>query len=234
MMLYAVFTGDIIGSRKSSQAKLAATMENLAGTARFLTEYTGQNTKFTRFRGDGWQMVLSPAFYLRAVALIHANLKADVNALSTRLGIGIGQITNMGGTDLNDGQGSAFEHSGHALDALKRVQSIMISADLDLYSTTEGRTEFLRGAVAWSDAATLPMFSFIARRWSKAQAEAVSIALTDDRQTQSTISAKLGISRQALNLRLTGAGYGPILTAIKLTETYFEERTCEPEAEDDE
>ncbi|WP_309664791.1 hypothetical protein [Tabrizicola sp.] len=117
-LLYAVLTGDLIGSSKASRLKLEATMENIAATAKFLSEYTGENTKFTRYRGDGWQLVLSPAFYLRAVALISARLKADKQALPTRFGIGVGSVDNLGGTDLRDARGSAFELSGHALDIL--------------------------------------------------------------------------------------------------------------------
>ena len=219
--LYAVLTGDLIGSSKSSPERLEATMDNIATTAQFLAEYTGEKTRFTRYRGDGWQLTLSPAFYLRALALILAKLKADRQTLSTRIGIGIGSVDSFGTTDLRDAQGAAFVLSGRALDSLTRDHSLMLSAETLANAIQEKRTERLRGTIEWSDAAMLPMFGFIARRWSAAQAEAMAIALENDHQTQATIAAKLGITRQALNIRLTGAGYGPILAAIKLTERHF-------------
>jgi hypothetical protein len=230
--LYAVLTGDVIGSSKASPVKLEATMNSISNTAEFLSQYTGEDTKFTpefipvdakftRYRGDGWQLVLSPAFYLRAVALILAGLKANKQTLSTRIGIGIGTVDHLGATDLRDAQGPAFEHSGRALDSLTRDQAMTLAGEVK--ARQEKRADGLSGAIEWSDAAMLPMFGFIARRWSQAQAEAIAIALRDDKQTQATIAAKLGITRQALNLRLTGAGYGPILDAIKLTERYFKD-----------
>jgi hypothetical protein len=228
-LLYAVLTGDLIRSTKASPLKLEATMANIADTARLLSQYTGEDTKFTRFRGDGWQLVLSPAFYLRAVALISARLKADRQTLQTRFGIGIGTVESFGATDLRDAHGTAFEHSGHALDSLTRDQAIMLAGGAVAELGQAERAERLRGAIEWSDAALLPMFGFITRRWSQAQSEAIAIALENDNQTQATIAAKLGITRQALNLRLTGAGYGPIHNAIKLTELYFRDTTNEGE-----
>ncbi|WP_309666298.1 hypothetical protein, partial [Tabrizicola sp.] len=108
-----------------------------------------------------------------------------------------------------------------------RDQAMMIAGDAVAGLGQSARAERLRGVIEWSDAAMLPMLGFIARRWSHAQAEAIAIALKNDNQTQATIAAKLGITRQALNLRLTGAGYGPILDAIKLTETFFEDTSNE-------
>jgi len=221
MLRHAVITGDLIGSSKAAPERLEAGMASIATTAAFLTMYTGDDTRFTRFRGDGWQIVLPPRYYLRAIALILAGLKTDTHALSTRFGIGFGIADSLGTTDLSDARGSAFVHSGRALDCLRRDQAAMLSAEIATGGRHGAKAERLRGAVEWSDAAMLPMFGFIARRWSHAQAQALGIALKDDSQTQATIAGKLGITRQALNLRLTGAGYVPILTAIRLTETCF-------------
>lgn len=228
MLLYAVITGDLIRSSKAPPEKLDAALASIATTAHFLTKYTGADTRFTRFRGDGWQIVLTPQYYLRAIALILAGLKVDTQTLSTRFGVGFGPVDSLGTTDLGDAKGSAFIHSGRALDSLNRDQAVMMSSGSGLGA----RAERLRGTVEWSDAAMLPMFSFIARRWTVPQAEAMRIALKDDSQTQGAIAEALGITRQALNLRLTGAGYTPILTAMKLTETYFRDIAEDHETEE--
>ena len=56
---YAVLTGDLIASSKASPLRLATTMANLAETGQILTKLTGSDTRFTRFRGDGWQMLIA-------------------------------------------------------------------------------------------------------------------------------------------------------------------------------
>jgi hypothetical protein len=220
MLHYAVITGDLIGSTTAPE-RLEATLDRIAATAAFLTTFTGEDTRFTRFRGDGWQIILAPHYYLRAIALILAELKTERRALSTRFGIGIGPVETTGTIDLRDATGDAFIQSGHALDSLTRDHTTRLAATLAAGLGPTERAERLRGAVEWSDAALLPMLAFIARRWTPAQAEAMALALKNDRQTQASIAAQLGITRQALNTRLTGAGYGPVLTAIKLTEQYF-------------
>lgn len=225
MVLYAVITGDLIGSSKASPQAVEATMANLAATAQALSEDTGTDTKFTRYRGDGWQMVLSaPEKYLRAAALIMARLKADAQTLPTRFAIGIGPIESLGETDLRDANGLAFEYSGRALDTLTRDRTLTVTKGPDDPVAFLGRKEIrprLDGNIVWSDAAIVSMFGFIASRWTRPQAEAVALALAHDMEKQAMVAGKLGITRQALNLRLTGAGYGSILTAIRLTETYF-------------
>jgi hypothetical protein len=226
-LLYAVLTGDLIGSSKAPRARLETTMENIAATAQFFTEFTGEDTRFTRYRGDGWQMILSPAFYLRAVTMILARLKADPQALPTRIGLGIGTIESPGTTDLSDAKGPAFEHSGRALDSLTRDRTLALRGDLAEASEQDAKVAKLSGAIQWSDAALLPLIGFIAHRWSAPQAEAIALALQNENQKQAAIADSLGITRQALNLRLTGAGYGPILEALKLSELHFQDTTDE-------
>lgn len=235
--LYAVLTGDLIGSSRASPLRLEATMANIKATAHFLTQFTGEETrftpfdaKFTRYRGDGWQIVVPPHSYLRAVALILARLKADDQALPTRIAIGIGPVNSLGGTDLRDASGLAFEYSGRALDALTRDRDIAVRRgpeDPIAYLGRDQDRPRMNGSIAWSDAAILALFGFIAGRWTRLQAEAVALALENGTDKQRSIAEKLGISRQALNLRLTGAGYGPILTAINLTTTYFADTSDE-------
>ena len=205
-------------------------MANIAATAQFLTQFTGQETKFTRYRGDGWQMVVPPHSYLRSAALILARLKADEQTLPTRIAIGIGPVDSLGSSDLRDASGPAFEYSGRALDALTRDRDIAIRRGPEDPLAYLGRDQDrprMDGTIAWSDAAILALFGFIAGRWTRPQAEAVALALENDTAKQHTIAEKLGISRQALNLRLTGAGYGPILTAISLTTTYLADTSNE-------
>ena len=201
-------------------------MSGLAATAQLLAALTGQDTRFTRHRGDGWQILIArPELYLRATTLILARLKADADTLPTRIGIGIGRIDSQGTADLRDAGGPAFEYSGRALDGLTRDRTLTV-----LQGPQDPLANLGRGAAdpasadapGWSGAAILALLGCITDGWTAPQAEAVGLALQHDGETQGTIAAHLGITRQALNLRLTGAGYGPILSAIRLTETYFD------------
>lgn len=219
---YAVLTGDLIASSKASPLRLATTMANLAETGQILTKLTGSDPRFTRFRGDGWQMLIAdPGKYLLAVALILARLRATPETLATRIAIGVGTVNNPGTTDLSDARGAAFIFSGQALDGLKRDRNMVIASapgdPVGLLGINAKRPGML-GNVELFDGVILDMFSFIAGRWTAAQAQAVAMALENHEETQAAIAARLGITRQALNLRLTGAGYGPTLSAIRLTD----------------
>jgi hypothetical protein len=221
---YAVLTGDLKGSSKVSPDRLEATMLNIANSAEFMRTYTGAETRFTRFRGDGWQMIVAPQYYLRTVALIMARLKMDSLPLSTRIGIGVGTVESLGTTDLSDARGHAFEYSGHALDNLTRDRDLTIqkgALDPVAYLGRKEHRPRLAGQIGWTDAAILTLFGHIVSNWTRLQAEAVAYSLENDTANQGTIAGILGITRQALNLRLTGAGYGPVISAIKLTELYF-------------
>lgn len=222
--LYAVFTGDIIGSRKRPEAQLENSISSLAETARRLSTLTGTDTRFTRFRGDGWQFLLAdPGQYLLAFTLLLARLRSTPETLQTRMAINIGPVDYIGTTDLSDARGSAFTQSGHALDNLGRDQDFVLSSaptdPVELLGAADRQTSLL-GSIDWYDIPILGLVSFIAKRWTKAQAEAVALALEHSGETQADIARRLGITRQALNTRLVGAGFGPIRGAITFTKMF--------------
>jgi len=222
--IYAVFTGDLIGSSKALPQKVEATMQNLADTGDRLSRLTGSDTKFTRYRGDGWQLLLAdPGNFLLGVLLILARLRAAPDTLRTRIAIGAGAVHSLGTSDLRDAQGFAFTVSGQALDSLKRDRNIVLaSAPNDPLGILGGNGDraAIQGQVDWYGPVILGLVGFIAGHWTRAQAEAVAIALEHGQETQAEIAARLGITRQALNLRLTGAGYGPLRGAVKLTAVF--------------
>jgi hypothetical protein len=202
----AILTGDFVGSTDAPVDALERAMQALSDTARSISAWTGADTRFTRFRGDGWQMhVALPGLALRAALAAVARLRAADAGLATRAAIGIGQVDSMGSGDLADAHGPAFETSGHALDRMPRTRRLTIDG--------EGVTALHRIVVDLLDERSA--------RWTREQAEAMALHLTPDNPTLTDIAPRLGISPQAVNYRLAGAGGTAIRHALRDWEAAF-------------
>jgi hypothetical protein len=201
----AVLLGDLVGSTRLSPARLNQVMAALASAAEALGPVAG-DTHFTRFRGDGWQLVTFRAeTALRAALYLSARLKAEAKA-ETRIAIGLGTVDRLDGPDLGTASGTAFLRSGQALDTMPR-----------------GRRMLLAGAPAaagiWIDALLTLLEQQIAG-WSAPQAEAVALALEPGWSVQEDLADRLGITRQAMNARLKGAGFAAVEAALDAFEGF--------------
>ena len=78
-----ILTGDLIGSTRSTPRATTAAMTALADAADTISAMTGAATRFTRSRGDGWQLYLPDTTYA---------LRATPQTLSTRIAIGVGPV----------------------------------------------------------------------------------------------------------------------------------------------
>jgi hypothetical protein len=202
----AILTGDFVGSTDAPVDALERAMQALSDTARSISAWTGADTRFTRFRGDGWQMhVALPGLALRAALAAVARLRAADAGLATRAAIGIGRIESLGSASLADAHGPAFELSGHALDRMPRTRRLSIDGD--------GVTALHRIVVDLLDERSA--------RWTREQAEAMALHLTPDNPTLTDIAPRLGISPQAVNYRLAGAGGTAIRHALRDWEAAF-------------
>ena len=98
--------------------KTLTTIEQLAAEPAVLY----QDLKLTGpeiFRGDSWQLLVSPSRYaLRLACFIRAGLRSRSLA-DTRIGIGLGDV-EMHGDRPGQSDGIAFRLSGRALDGLKK------------------------------------------------------------------------------------------------------------------
>ncbi|MGB5869818.1 MAG: MarR family transcriptional regulator [Albidovulum sp.] len=200
----AILTGDLIGSTAAGADGIAHAMQILARTATDVAKWPESGAaKFTRFRGDGWQVHIAPQHRaLRAALIFGAALRAAPDALQTRIAIGTGPVESLGGDDLSDAHGAAFENSGRALDLMTRGQRLHLGGD-----------DFT--PLHW---AVIGLIDERMSRWTPEQAEAIALALPPDAPTQAEIAAKIGISSQAMNYRLTGAGAGAIRRAVQAWE----------------
>ncbi|MFT4150435.1 MAG: hypothetical protein QM656_09575 [Paracoccaceae bacterium] len=183
----AVLTGDLIASTAALPRQVDQTMRLLSRAAVEI----GGDTAFTRFRGDGWQLILTePGRCLWACLYLLATLRAG-GGLATRIAVGIGEEYPTDRTDLSTAIGPAFTASGRGLEDMRRDETLTIHGS--------GVDGFQKQCFAFA--------ADYAARWSPQQAQAMAMALSPDLPTQDEIASQLGISRQAVGLRLKAAGH---------------------------
>jgi len=201
--IHAVLTGDLVASADSTPESVDEAVRALEAAAGQVGLWTGRDTHFTRFRGDGWQLYLdAPALSLAAALALVATLRSRRTGLETRIAVGFGGINELGRRrkSLADASGEAFTLSGRALDEMPRHRRIALSGP---------------GVVRGWHEAIFDMAVWIAGRWTPEQAEAVSLALDPrERRTQADIAAILGVTRQAVQARLSGAGWDALAGAV--------------------
>lgn len=207
----AVLTGDLISSTSADPGRVERSMAALSEQAALIGAELHHNLRFTRFRGDGWQVHLSdPADFLWVTTLLHAVLRSGPQRyLPSRIAIGLGSTEKLGQTGLSEASGTAFVNSGRALDALSFGQTTALSGD--------GTDDIQRSVVAFLDAQVIG--------WSQERAEVLALRLRPNWDpTQEDIAASLGISRQAVSSRLRAANWGLIYKAC----TAFKSHDWEP------
>ncbi|MCB1367369.1 MAG: hypothetical protein KDK08_28665 [Rhizobiaceae bacterium] len=205
MALIAVLTGDLIGSTKASNEVINQSFATLSETGKSISAWqgAGADCRFTRYRGDGWQVYLEWHWLaLRAALVFFSNLRAGGFSASTRISIGIGHANSVGTDDLSDANGDAFEAAGRGLDQMAKYRIF----------TIVGTT------ITSLDAVIVELIEDRARRWTIHQAEAMALWLHPDNPTLAEIGKTLGISAQAVNYRLQGAGGVAIRGALRKWE----------------
>lgn len=204
---WAILTGDLRGSTAAGPGRVAATLDILRDCAAAFSAWTGTDARFTRFRGDGWQLRLAPAgLGLRAALTVAACLRADPAALATRISVGVGRVDDWGTRDLSDARGPALEASGRGLDAMGRLRWLAVGG---------------AGLTALHDIVA-DLAAERATRWTAAQAEAMAHHLHPDAPTLDEVGRRLGISAQAAGFRLQGAGGATLRRALRQWEDAFD------------
>lgn len=198
MTTSTVITGDIIKSRRSNPARFEHAMTALRDGADKLSEALGVPVLFDRYRGDGWQIHVPQAHAaLCAAIFMHASLRSATPDIKSRLSIGIGTTTSLGQGDLSAASGTAFEEAGQGLDDIGRNWLV------------------IRGAGVGPDQrAIVALVAHIADGWTAAQAQAIALAISDPDATQEMIAAQIGVTRQAVQLRLAAAGNSALHAAF--------------------
>ena len=196
--IYAVLTGDLVGSRQAGPAATSRTIALLDRAARS-APWAGASP-LSRFRGDGWQLLLSDtSMSLRIALFLIAFLKSQGAEQVTRIGLGLGPVTSLGNGDLSAADGPAFHRAGAALDTMGRNERLVLAA---------------AGLPSPALAALVSLSDTLARRWTEPQATALVHLLPPDAPTQVAVAAELSIRPQSLSDRLGAAGYDGIMAGL--------------------
>ncbi|MDP3196427.1 hypothetical protein [Tabrizicola sp.] len=211
----AVLTGDLVASTRQTTDRVDEAMQILRQVADQIATWHSppHDTRFTRFRGDGWQLLLAdPGLALRAAVVLQGRLGAL--GLESRISIGIAPAETLGTTDLSDAAGKAFELSGQGLDKMADTYRIAIAGP----SVTE------------ADAMIADLLGERMGRWTAAQAEAAALQLASPERiiTLNQIGKILGISPQAVNDRVRGAGCATIASVLRRWEVLKRRDTRDP------
>lgn len=198
---FAVLTGDLIDSSDLSAAQLDAALHALEETARGIADWEGGIvTGFARRGGDGWQCAIAaPSLSLRAALILRAALRELGKSRATRIAIAEGTGTLPDDRDPNGAHGAAFTDSGRLLDNLPAHVGMAHAAG---------------GALG----ATARLADHISNGWTPAQARAVRLMLWPRGRIRAQAAKQLGITRQAVNQALWGAGFPALDDALTLIE----------------
>jgi hypothetical protein len=202
--LYAVLTGDLIGSRQLKSSGISY-IEHLNKSL----EYVGE--KYLRppfiYRGDSFQGVtsepesaLKDAILLRLRLISGFNVEEKAHRIDARVSIGVGEIDHLpdeghdlgGLADLGEMNGEAFEYSGLQLDRIKKErQNLAVKTPWE--ETNQELNIYCR------------MIDRLIDRWTKKKCEAVMHRL--EGHTLNEIGEMLNIDGSAVHYRLAQTDY---------------------------
>ena len=203
--LYAVITGDIVGSSGLSLPDRQRLVNVIGESSRQIRKIFGRSIPFDVdvFRGDSWQVLLTdPPLSLRAALMFRALLrwKMESHSFDTRLAIGVGKADVIPHRRVSEGSGEAFRASGLALDSMKKRRMAFAFPGSDVGAPLDVIVHLLDG---------------IAVRWTDRQARAVVGAMQG--WTQKKIAAtweEPGITQQAASLHLEAAGWHAVARGV--------------------
>lgn len=210
--LYAVITGDIVGSSRLQTNERKKLPKVMRETADALNSAFGKKAVMgvDTFRGDGWQLVVTnPVKALRIGLFYRAFLRArmDTNKVDTRMAIAVGQIDFIPGKRISEGDGEAFRRSGAALEEMSKRSRIR----LVLGKETAGDPEAIATVVTLVDA--------LAMNLTEKQAQAITGILQGWNQERIAASwSTKPITQQAVAQHLSGAGWHAIDKGITFIE----------------
>lgn len=204
-MKLAILTGDLGAAAATlSPEQIDQALQALRDSARTICEWDGHDPRFTRFRGDGWQICLArPQHALRAALVMRATVKSLGKGFETRIGLAVGRGTLPKHGDLNQASGPVFAASGRALDRLT-----------DQTAKAPGMAHTRGGAIGGATR----LADHISRGWSPAQARAMALMLHQHAPTHAEAAAQIGVTRQAVDQALRAAGYPALSEALAQIE----------------
>lgn len=186
--MISVITGDIINSSKSSPESWLIVLKGS------LNHFGKSPKDWEIFRGDSFQLAVSPEKAIEAAILIRATIK-QCHGVDVRMAIGVGE-SSYSAHRIAESNGSAFINSGKCFEKMG--------------------TRTLRLKSPWPEFDNamnimLDLTSEIMARWTEKVAEVVQIQLKNPTANQEGIAMMIGISQSNVSGRFKRAGFDAIM-----------------------
>ena len=192
--MLAVITGDIVNSRKGE------TTEWLPLLKEIINNYGVFKKNWEIFRGDSFQLSLSPEKALIAAIHIKAGMKF-YKVLDARLAIGIGEEDHNTGK-ITEANGTAYVRSGEGFESLKKQNLAIRTSDPD---TDELLNLLFSLALLTMD------------NWTPLVADLIKFSLENPDKNQRELAELLERSPSSINEALKRGGFDELM---ELNEFY--------------
>ncbi len=190
----AVLTGDIINSRSRPAVEWQPILK------RILKQYGKEPLHWELFRGDSFQLALSPGKALMAAIHIKAGIK-QLSNLDVRIAIGIG-TQDKKSPRITEASGPAFVRSGECFDNLKK-QTLAIASPDERWD--ENMNMVITMATLFMD------------NWSPNVASVILKMIENPEMNQQDISVKMKKSQSTISEALKRGGF----EEVKKMEAFY-------------
>ncbi len=215
--LYAILTGDIVGSARYRGDSRRRLHDAITTAGRDTRTAFGQSIprEVDFFRGDSWQcLVTDPEKSLRIALYFRATFRQIMqnNAADTRLAIGIGSLDFVPDNGISAGDGEAYRLSGSLIDRMSAHCRMALGLSPSLNGTP----------IAASGPVIVQLVDALVQQWTSRQAKAVCGALRN--LSQKEIAEHTWgevISQQAVAQHLQKAGWHAVQQALDCFEEYL-------------
>lgn len=186
--MQAVITGDLKDSQEISPEKWLPSLKEV------LNQFGREPIDWNIYRGDSFQLVMSPEEAMRAALMIKASMRT-YGGLDVRMGIGLGE-EEFKGDKVSESNGDVYIKSGKSFEELKKVTMSVKSGDEDKDKLFNYMLEL----------ALLRM-----NEWPPATASVVYTQLKYPDLIQSQLAKKLKKSQSSVSEALSRAGFDEII-----------------------
>ena len=190
----AVLTGDIINSRTRTASEWQPILKKV------LNQYGKEPLHWEIFRGDSFQLMVTPAEALLAAIHIKAAIK-QLAGLDVRIAIGVGGQDKRS-KKITEATGPAFTRSGECFDDLKKQTLALSSANTKFNETMN---------------MALPLATLIMDNWSTTVASVILEMIENPEKSQQEISGQMKKSQSTISEALKRGGF----EEVRKMEVYY-------------
>ncbi|WP_034040365.1 SatD family protein [Wocania ichthyoenteri] len=195
----SIITGDIINSKETNPEKWLKPLKSV------LNNYGNEPANWEIYRGDSFQLELTPEIALEACIIIKATIKQFKN-LDVRLAIGIGEKTYQS-DKITESNGSAFVNSGECFEQLKKstlaIKSPFKAFDIQINIML--------------DLATLTINS-----WKSTSSKTIKTTIENPKLNQIQLAKLLGKTQSNISESLKRAGFDEISKLLHYYKTQIQ------------